>query len=101
MEDYIYTTLASQSYVHTSVGWSQPFKSWLGMRFSLLCCKREACHASDCAYLPGAEAHRPPSWRWAHPAEHDALRSAVGAATAGQLPPGLSSAGMCSVAYTV
>ena len=43
--------------------------------------------------LLGAEAQRPSSWRWAHPAEHDALRSAVEAATAGQLPPGLSGAG--------
>ena len=31
-----------------------------------------------------------PSWRWASPAEKDALRAAVDAIAAGQLPPGLA-----------
>ena len=57
----------------------------------MLC--RRGCDCLPClsAFLTEV---RPPSWRWAHPPEHDALQSAVQAATAGQLPPGLSSSGL-------
>ena len=74
-------------------GYKRP-QAELYLRFMLLGCKHNISGAYDRAYLPDPEAQRPPLWRWAHPVEHDALRSAVEAATAGQLPPGLSTAGM-------